>query len=356
MKYSHLTQTPTSDDLSTVVAHIEQLASDKKLDSIHVAMAYVSVAGVRDLLGVLHDRQLGQSRWLIGIDDAVSQPGAIELCRDLKHSAVRVASFEEIALRFHPKALLMTSSSAPAIGFMMVGSANLTHHGLSRNAESVVFLHAESVADVSELVSKWDELWKLGRRMDDKELQAYRARYNKNKAIRGKFARSGKRTKTTPKKAKPVLASDKAEMDPSLAKTCWIECGFITAMGRELEIKAEQGLFFGLNPRGEAPRIFAFELSDGNTAQLRMKYQGNAMWRLQLTNQVPEVSRGLRPMKPDGKLGRSPWVAVIRRRKKTGTFRLRFIRLRSVAFNELKRRSKSVGAVGKTTAREYGWH
>ncbi len=356
MQYTHTTQTPTSDAVDTIVGNIEQFTADKSLDTIHAAMAYVSVAGVRRLLDVLHNRAITESRWLIGTDDAITQPGAIELCRDLTHSTVRVASFEEESLRFHAKVLLMTSSSADDKGLMMVGSANLTHHGLEGNAESVVFLHAESAADVAELTARWNDIWSLGRSLTTAELRRYARRYEKNKAVRKKLVRATRAKKPSkPRKVKQVLVSDKAELDPSLANTCWIECGYITAMGRELELKAEQGLFFGLNPRGEKPRRFDFTLSNGKTAQLRLKFQGNAMWRLQLTTEVPEVARGLRPRMPDGTLGRSPWVAIVERSRKRGKFTLRFVKLRSREYKELRRRSQDVGTVGRTSAREYGW-
>jgi len=296
------------------------------------------------------------SAWLLGVDDAITQPGAIELCQDLESSSVRIASFEEVSLRFHPKVLLMTSSSSPEKGLMMVGSANLTNHALQGNAESVVFLHAESDSDVQELIARWDDIWTLGRTMTAAELKRYASRYEKNKEIRKKLVRTQKVKKPgKPRKIKPVLSSDKAELDPSLARTCWIECGYNTAMGRELELKAEQGLFFGLNPKGEAPRRFDFRLSNGETARLRLKFQGNAMWRLQLTTEVPEVARGLRPRMADGTLGRSPWVAVVARTRKRGSFTLRFVRLSSREYRDLRKRSQSVGTVGRTSAREYGW-
>lgn len=250
----------------------------------------------------------------------------------------------------------MTSSSASDKGVMMVGSANLTRCALEGNAESVVFLHAESPADVQELIARWNDIWSLGRSITADELRLYASRYIKNKAIRKKLVRAPRAKKPSkPRKVKQVLVSDKAELDPSLANTCWIECGYITAMGREIELKAEQGLFFGLNPRGEKPRRFDFRLSNGKITQLRLKFQGNAMWRLQLTTEVPEVARGLRPRMADGKLGRSPWAAIVERSKKKGQFTLRFVKLRSREYRDLKRRSQAVGTVGRTSAREYGW-
>lgn len=153
-----------------------------------------------------------------------------------------------------------------------------------------------------------------------------------------------------------VLASDIAQLDPSLAKTCWIEGGYITAMGRELEFKAEQGLFFGLSSSGvDSPQTFNFRLASGAEMPLRMKYQGNHMWRLQLNSKIPEVQRGLRPRQADGSLGRSPYVAVFRKTSRRNTFELEFIKLESKGFKELLLQSTSTGTVGHTSARQYGW-
>ncbi|WP_245631027.1 hypothetical protein [Candidatus Nitrospira nitrificans] len=145
-----------------------------------------------------------------------------------------------------------------------------------------------------------------------------------------------------------------AEVDPGTATVCWIECGYVTAMGRELEFKAEQGLFFGLNPHGGDPTYLNYRVSNGTTVQLRMKYQGNHMWRLQMTKEVPEVAEGLRP-RQKGKLMRSPWVAVFERLRTKDTYRLYFVKLRSASFRQLKERSERHGTIGRTTAREYGW-
>src|SRR5690606_11281001 len=97
------------------------------------------------------------------------------------------------------------------------------------------------------------------------------------------------------------------------------------------------------NPRGEESKRMNFVVSDGTEASLRMKFQGNGMWRLQMTNEVPEVARGLRPVLPDGKLGRSPWVAVFERTVHEDTYNLRFVQVRSKAFEAICQRSSDHG-------------
>ena len=77
------------------------------------------------------------------------------------------------------------------------------------------------------------------------------------------------------------------------------------------------------------------------------------MWRLQMNNAVPEVKTGLRPLKKDGKLGRSPYVAAFERAP--GIITLRFIQLGGKKFAALRERTLKSGTLGKTTAREYSW-
>lgn len=328
---------------------------NRQYNEVCAAMAYVTVAGLRDVLGLLASPP-ARTQWVIGLDDALSQPGAIELCLTLESSEVRVASLEQEGRRFHPKVLYLLDQAHPFRSFMMIGSANLTKKALAGNAESVVVLHAESPSDRRELDSLWTDAWQLGRRLRSGELLDYKTRYaasatNRNRAFRARVAPLGLQAKHAKQE---ILADDIAEVDPSTATVCWIECGYVTALGRELEFKAEQGLFFGLNPRGENPKLLNYLVSDGSTVPLRMKYQGNHMWRLQLTKNVPEVAKGLRPLRK-GKLMRSPWVAVFERLAAQDTYQLTFVGLRSRKFRELRGRSENRGTIGSTTAREYGW-
>jgi hypothetical protein len=126
-------------------------------------------------------------------------------------------------------------------------------------------------------------------------------------------------------------------------------------MGRELEFKGEQARFFGLDPAGGPAEFRDFTLSNGNTASLRLKYQGNSMWRLQLRQEVPEVGVGLRP-KARGVLGRSPYVAVFRRLEGNNLFALSFPRKTSSEYLSIRNLSESAGTIGHTSSREYGWY
>ena len=238
----------------------------------------------------------------------------------------------------------------------MIGSANLTQHGFAGNSEAVVFLEGQSARDKLLFSRIWTDLWDQGHAPSPEELAAYQGLYNTVKKTRQKLHKiNGKFKAAESNKPKRILETDEAELDPGQSKICWIECGFITAMGRELEFKAEQGLFFGLEPFGGKARNYRFRTSEGQIISLRMKYQKNHMWRLQMNKKVPEVQRGLRPKRADGKLGRSNDVAVFTRTEQADLFEINFMKINSQAFKKLKNKSTQYGAIGRTTARSYGW-
>ena len=272
----------------------------------------------------------------------------------LPHSKVHVASFEKSGCRFHPKFFAFARISKPKVLSTIVGSSNLTMSALQNNSEAVVLLDCDSKQDRDAVNAAWDQLWAQGHEPSAEDMRAYSKMHRKRSRLYDKLhkvssADSG--LEPTPS----ILDSDAAEVDPSMARICWIECGNVTAMGRELEFKAEQGLFFGLDPSGGDPKAITFQTSDHLHVKLKMKYQANHMWRLQLKSAVPEVREGLRPLRNDGKLARSPYVAVFKRNAKNPIIELRFLNIDSKQFAKLRNRTMRSGTMGRTTAREYGW-
>lgn len=351
MKTKFIVQTPMSPVSGTIGYLLAERLKLSKYDEIFVSVAYMTVSGIRSLLAAFPSHALRRSKWLVGLDDYITQPGALDVVLKLPNSEVRVVSYSSKGRRFHPKVYLFGKQKSFKNSMSVVGSANLTAQGLAGNGEASTVLDCETNSDSTQVKNMWDELWKQGHKPTSKELAAYRSKYEVAQKSRPK-------TPTVTRalaKGMVILASDDAQLDPEVAERCWIECGHVTALGRELELKAEQGIFFGLNPTGEEPKYFTFIVSTGEKVQLRMKFQANHMWRLQLTNDVPEVAAGLRPLNPDGSLARSPYVAVITRTTNHDIFNLSFIHLNSAAFKRIVKRSKNVGTYGKTTARQYGW-
>lgn len=356
MRVSSLIQQQGTPRKETIRGKLEAKIHAESFDHVRIAMAYVTIAGVRALLDAFADRKLRGSQWLVGLDDAVTQPGAIDLLIGLDGAELRVATLTKSSLRFHPKVCRFEYSSGKGKEFLMIGSANLTSAALDGNSEAVVFLEGKSPTDKDQFSRIWKDLWSQGHRPTAGELTIYKEEYEAlrkaREKVRGKPKAKGLGVYD---KQVRILEGDNAELDPTHANICWIECGFITAMGRELEFKAEQGLFFGLKPTGGKPRVFRFRVSNGKIVSLRMKYQENHMWRLQMNNDIPEVQQGLRPLGPDGKLGRSEEVAVFTRLDTSDLFRLSFVKLGSREFKRLRKKSRTLGAIGHTTTRSYGW-
>lgn len=322
---------------------VEGTAAARAYDTIGVAVAYASVAGVRTLLDAIKDTQLlNTSYWLFGLDDLLTQPQAIDLVTRLPSSQVRVAGIRVNGKRFHPKVYWFSSQRARTHSSLIVGSANLTRAGFSSNVEAAVVTSASGSEETMALNALWKKAWAAGRRPNARLLEDYNNEYKTARATRAVATRGAN---------KLVLADDEASIDPSLASVCWIEVGNITGFRQEqLEIKAEQALFFGLASSGGPDIEIPVRLQSGRTVEIPVRYRGNFMWRFEFPVSIPEVARGLRP---DG--GRSPYAAIFTRGA-SGRISLRFVEVASQEFSDLREATRLAGTLGKTTAREYGWY
>ena len=344
-------KTPNKDNLQSFLT---DRIHEEQFDCARIAVAYATVSGVRTLLKAFEKKGLKSSSWILGLDDGITQPGAIELLLSLDNSEVRVASYERENFRFHPKFLVFDQLGKTGKLLTLVGSANLTASALCGNSEALAILEARSEVDLAAVEKAWDNLWRQGHKPNKRELDKYKALYEKAAELNKNYKKHAAK-KEKVKRTALVLASDNAEIDPAMADICWIECGNVTAMGRELEFKAEQGHFWGLNPSGGEPTAISITTSDGKNINLTMKYQENHMWRLQMNNNVPEVKAGLRPKNRGGKLGRSPYVAIFTRNVPKKTTDLKFIDVKGKEFSKLRKQTIKSGTLGKTIAREYGW-
>lgn len=335
-----LQQGADSDDVASL---IREVAASRAYDTLGVAVAYASVPGVRKLLETIgEDRLPVRSQWLFGLDDLVTHPDAIKLVKNrLAGAEVRVAGQRVNGKKFHPKMYWFSKASKPGHSSLVLGSANLSLGGLSGNVEAVVALAALVSADSEALNAVWEKAWAVGLPSTEQLLADYERDFRKAEKARKKSA-------VRPLKNQPVLASDAASRDPSLAKSCWIEVGNITGFQQEqLEIKAEQAMFFGL-PQGGGNSKNIRVVTSGQNVDIPVNFYGNHMWRLNLPQSIPEVAKGLRP---GG--GMSPFVAVFER---AGNYiLLHFIKVKSHKFISLRNETMNAGTLGRTTAREYGW-
>lgn len=321
-------------------------------DELNAAAAYVTVEGVSSVMEALDDSILKTSRWLVGLDDAISQPGAIEKIQSLPNATLRVVTFAATGARFHTKMIHLATSKNPKTATLMVGSANISRAAFERNAEAAAFVTSDDKVTAEWLRATFEKVWKLGHPPTKAELTAYKDRYEAAQKLRKKLDEI---TSGTKQKVNVVTAPDQAQLDPSLAKTCWIECGAVTLQGKELELKGIQARFFGLNPAGGTGAKITLISSDGEKHPTSFNYRAKTgMWRVLFPSSIKEVKAGLRPKRPDGSLARSPFVAVFEKAA-SGSFKLTFLDEQSAAYDVLKEHSEESGAIGHTTARSFGW-
>lgn len=120
----------------------QSLASAGRYDRITGLYAFATLKGAQILSKALEDASphwaTAQKRWIISIDDGVTDPEALRFLLSLSRSELRVHDAEPLLARslrpirrFHPKTLLLERPLAPAQPTaLLVGSANLTFNGL----------------------------------------------------------------------------------------------------------------------------------------------------------------------------------------------------------------------------------
>jgi len=245
MKFDLITQ--LGDDDPVFKTAFGKATSIADLDRLDVAAAYATSSGIPVLTGAI-GCNIEVSRWVIGIDDAVSQPSAIEHLRDMLGSEVRLASSGP-RLRFHPKIYQLWSSNRPEMCVSYVGSGNFTSNGLARNVEAGVVLSAESIEEAGILRSQWQTMWNHGHPLNQAGLDVYKQAYMSLRAARKKTDEKIKRKVLDDDLIGKILGINhqpKFDGTPWSAAVAWLECGTASAGGRDLEFPAAMVPFFRL--------------------------------------------------------------------------------------------------------------
>lgn len=267
-------------------------------DVVRVAAAFASEAGVE----VLRGRIIGattfdaaEKQWLVGIQDGITQPKALEKLGSTKNSEVRIpfggAAMADAALQapdfFHPKLYYFENSSTEQVAIVST-SANLTFSALRTNVEQIlVWQGAHSDAVAGKLGEWWAELW------EDAELatSSFVADYE------------SKRPKL-PLRKKP-LSKEPADSVLRDASSFWIELTRKPEGGSYNQIELLYNAHFFFHPDVKKPsnavaRQLTFEDSRGNVyddPDRQITFHGpprtptgNSMWRIYM----PTLAKGFR--------------------------------------------------------------
>lgn len=123
-----------------------QTASSDNYDRLTVAVAYATKIGCELLVDGFASHFSSwkdiKKRWLISIDDGITQPNALSYLAKLPNSAVRIPNADVLlkkglrpAFHFHSKLYVFECSDNPEKIALFSGSSNLTQSGLFFNNE-----------------------------------------------------------------------------------------------------------------------------------------------------------------------------------------------------------------------------
>lgn len=338
---------------------IRKAVSNTAFDRVDVAVAYATVSGIETLRKAIGSFPVS-SRWIVGLDDAISQPGALEYIKTLPGSILKIAALSSTGRRFHPKLYRLWSSQHNSKGLVVIGSGNMTRNGLINNGEAAILLFAESAADVSKHAASWDELWAIGKIATDKDIADYRAKYNAAKKVRKTLVDLGV-SPPDPPALKPGqdLGKDPVwEVHPVSANGVWIDIGSAMGKGREVELPRVLMPYFGIQDGTPSPQARQFLLSNGKTKSLSfILRENNQMWRISFSKDVPG-SDNLREY-VGGKLQRSTKAVSFIRTSPGSKISISFDDVGGQDYQKWQDSSENANASGRTRAgpsgRNYGF-
>lgn len=352
MKWTLISQGGAADQ--TLGKALTACSGAGKFDRLDVAVAYATLPGVKAL-----DLAVGgvpqTSRWVVGLDDAISQPEALDYIAQLPGSELRVVKLTPTR-RFHPKMYLLWSSSNKGEAAAAIGSGNMTLNGLRKNGETAVVLTAEAVKDANALKRQWREMWDLGHSPSDQELADYKELFKKAKKQRKKVADLG----AAPPEPDPTDVVDEEptfDGSPKSAKIAWLEVGSANAGGRDLEFPKAMMPYFGLNGSKEKRKFITVDSQEHDL--VFTKREQNDMWRLMFNTASIQSAINRTTMRPASGANRSDLAVVFRKRLGTKKFDLQLLKIASPTFKSLVKQSKSIDAQYVTTkapgGRRYGY-
>jgi HKD family nuclease len=315
-----------------------------------LAIAYVSIYGAQFIRRLKKETRLEEIRLIADVSDAVSHPEAFRIALQDRWQVKIVNRASGI---FHPKmyvagAKFKSDGSIQDPHWLMVGSNNLTRGGLINNIECSVLTGLPETAKLAGPAFK--TLWSNGNLLKPERLTEYEeyfAKRNRSRTIEDieAFGLPDALLDQNPSKKSP---SGTAVISLKAASTAWVGLRSSTGGYRfQIEFPKKIGEVFKeiIRASGAAREILVL-CEDGQIRRMTYDYYENAMYRLNVPNDVPGVedARSLH----NG-------VGLIEKIDGPGaSFRFRIIR-EQVAINELIARSRAFGTLGQTSTRSYGW-
>lgn len=271
-----------------------------KTRQLRIAVGFASEAGASVFRGLCDGPEFESipKRWLVGIENGLTQPEALTYLSTLPDSEVRVPFGEKSltsgALRapsfFHPKLYAYDGDERCAV---VSASANLTEGGLIRNTEQFLAWTGEPHEAVAVTFDDWwSTTWKKATLVTSEFIDAY-------EDVRPQL-RPPTDAPSPPDAPPPIYEAEPAPSDLKAAEWMWIEAVRSPEGGsrNQLELILTGYHFFypdTAEPPRHAGRALQFLDSAGNlydNPERVVHYngppfmpKGNAMWRVRLPTQ-----------------------------------------------------------------------
>lgn len=340
-------------DNGTFASRLPQVLARSNFDQLDVAVAYATRAGIR-ALEIAVGKWPARTRWIVGLDDAITQPEAIDDLIRLAPGAVWLAELGPEGRRFHPKIYCFSSSRDEAACCVVLGSANMTHHGLNLNAEAGLILSAENAVEARQLKELWQSMRRLARDPADFDLPAYRACHRRARAERKQLADAGL-LPSQPEAEEPTNVFDG---NPANASVAWTEGASPSAGGRDLEFPRDMMPFFGLR-RSPTTKRFRMAPNGVPFALTFTERTDNQMWRLLFSSDAIRAGIGRDNLRPTTGGNRSDLAIIFRRGSGAADYDVDFVIIGSREHQQLIRRTQISGVLGRTRdpgGRHFGWY
>lgn len=331
------------------------VANTGTFDELYVAVAYATKQGLLTLQAALGGIP-AKSRWVVGLDDAITQPEALNYLMALPGAKLRLAKLSP-ERRFHPKLYCLKQTQDNDVAVSAIGSGNMTLRGLRHNGEAAVLLTAESSEDAAAMRAQWRTLWSLGEDATQSMIQTYAGTYKQATKQRAKVVELGV-APPEPEPDAPVPAAAVFDGSPANATVAWTEGASPSAGGRDLEFPRAMMPFFRLD---ETPVDKRFRMANGQVFSLTFTMRpDNQMWRLLFSRDAIFAGIGRENLRPlAGTSNRSDLTIVFERSGNGADYNVQLVPIGSAPYDTLVERSKATGIIERTRnpgGRNFGYY
>lgn len=312
----------------SIFAGLSQLVLTESHHRLRVAVAFATYPGVQLLTHLLDQRQTPITVLaVVGLDRSMTEPKALEALMSDQRVDLRVFTSPPNTM-LHAKAYFFDGGGDSS---MLIGSCNLSRAALTRNRESAIIADVSPASQEHQVWDEWwQSIWNMADPCNQKKIEKYRSQYNPSYSA--------------PSDTQEVQATEPTTLYSSEAERLWMGTGSMTGGGAtQLEFPRETVAFF-LDPT-RPPAGLALTLTRGSDSwpDNHMAFYENAMWRINLSANIPEVADRSLPYK----------YVLFQRTSTPNTYHFEVVGDKEVA--NLRAASQALDQWGETSTRHFGW-